>query len=156
MPGVPPHLQPAFDRYARAPGLLRQAVHGVTGFALNRRRPGDDWSIRDIILHLADTELVAAVCLRLVIAGERPSLPGAEPGTWQRRLHYLWRDPEAALALFEQVRYSNAELLQRCERDAWARTGMHETHGEVTLAELLELYAAHGEEHIAQVTSCRQ
>jgi len=135
--------------------LLREAVFGLNPGDLNRRPPGSDWSIRDVILHLADAELVAAVQFRLVIAGENPTLPVFDQEMWKRRLHYLWRDPEFAVGLFQQVRYANAELLQQCDSAAWARMCVHPERGQMTLSALLEHHAAHTEAHAAQIRTMR-
>jgi hypothetical protein len=137
------------------PTLLRQAVDGLDAGAINRRPPGEDWSIRDVVIHLADAELVGAVRFRLVVAQDKAVLPVYDPDVWKRRLHYLWRDPEAAIALFQQTRYGTAELLHQCDAAAWQRTGIHPERGVMTLADLLELYAGHVEEHAAQIATFR-
>ena len=134
---------------------MRQAINGLNAAELNRRPAGGDWSIRDVVLHVSDAELVGAVRFRMVVAEENPTLPAFDQDTWKRRLHYLWRDPEFALGLFQQTRYASAELLQQCDAAAWARTGFHAERGEMTLAGLLELYAAHAEEHAEQVRGMR-
>jgi len=155
VPTTPERLRPLFSRFTAGPTLLREAVFGLNPADLNRRPPGSDWSIRDVILHLADGELVAAVQFRLVIAEDDPTLPGFDQETWKRRLHYLWRDPEFAIGLFQQVRYANGELLQQCDSTAWARAGVHPGRGQMTLAQLLEFHAAHAEEHASQIGSMR-
>jgi len=137
------------------PTLVRNAVTGMDGGGINRRPPGDDWSARDVIIHLADAELVAAVRFRLVVAEEGAALPAYDPDLWKRRLHYLWRDPEGAIALFQQLRYASAELLAQCDAATWERSGIHPERGVMTLADLLELYASHAEEHAAQITAIR-
>jgi hypothetical protein len=155
VPTTPERLRPAFARFTGGPTLLREAVSGLNPADLNRRPPGSEWSIRDVILHLADAELVAAVQFRLVIAEEDAALPGFDQEMWKRRLHYLWRDPEFAISLFQQVRYASGELLQQCDNAAWARTCVHPGLGETTLAGLLEYHAAHAEEHAAQIGTMR-
>jgi uncharacterized damage-inducible protein DinB len=155
MPQIPVELRALFDRFAIGPSLLRQAVAGLDAGALNRRPPGEDWSIRDVVIHLADAELVGAVRFRLVIAEEGATLPVYDQDLWKRRLHYLWRDPEAAIALFQQTRYGSAELLQQCDAGTWSRSGLHPERGAMTLAALLELYADHVDQHIAQIAAFR-
>ncbi len=155
MPDIPKLFRPAFDRFAVGPTLLRQAVTGLDAGALNRRPAGQDWSIRDVVIHLADAELVGAVRFRLVIGQDGSVLPVYDPDVWKRRLHYLWRDPEAAIALFQQIRYGTAELLHQCDAAAWQRSGVHPERGVMTLAELLEFSAGHVEEHVTQITTFR-
>ncbi|KAA0238606.1 MAG: DinB family protein [Dehalococcoidia bacterium] len=155
MPTIPRDVSRAFERFTRGPSLVRAAMADLDAGALNRRPKGSDWSIRDVVLHLADAEMVASVQLRLIIAEEEPSLPAFDQDLWKRRLHYLWRDPEFALGLFQQARWANAELLQQCDAAAWQRAGLHPVHGLLTLARLVEHHALHAEEHADQVARWR-
>jgi len=155
MPQLRPEIQPIFARFVAGPTLIRQAIDGLDPGTLNRRPPGEDWSIRDIIVHLSDAELWAAVRFRMVVAEEEPHFAAHDEERWKRRLHYLWRDPEAAVSMFQQVRYGTAELLQQCDRAAWGRTGIHAERGAMTLEDLLEYYAAHAEEHADQIRRWR-
>lgn len=155
MPSLPPGLREQLDGFLAGPAKVRAAVDGVDAGLLNRRPPGDDWSIRDVLMHLADAELVGAVRFRLVLAQENPVLPTYDQDQWKRRLQYLWRDPEAALALFHATRYSTAEILDNCGAEAWHRTGIHPHDGPITVAGLVAIYIDHVNQHVAQIQSAR-
>ncbi len=154
MPRLPDHLETALVRYARGPSLVREAVRGAGPAELSRPGVGG-WSVRDVLVHLADAELVRAARLRFMLADEAaPVLPSFEEERWKRRLHYLWRSPEAALALYDALVFSNAELLRACDVAAFARRGIVEG-AELTVEELLRRGAEHGEEHAAQLQTLR-
>ncbi|MBI2765975.1 MAG: DinB family protein [Chloroflexi bacterium] len=155
MPSFPAEIRPLFDRFTRGPAAVRKAILGLDAGALNGRRPGDDWSVRDIIIHLADTELVRAVRIRKVIAEDRPLLETYDERLWKRRLHYLWRDPEAALAEFELTRFQTASILAQCDAAAWKREAVHAGRGVITLRDMLALGVDHVDEHVAQVAVIR-
>ena len=155
MPTVPPEFRSTFERYLEGPRRVREAVLGVDARALNERPPGGDWSIRDVLLHLVDAELVRSVRLRRIIAEEEPELEPFDQELWQRRLQYLWRDPELALALLDLLVRTNAELVHQSGRDGWRRSGQHAERGRVTVADLLEAGARHFEEHVAQIAATR-
>ena len=73
----------------------------------------------------------------MVLATDDPLLPAfADEELASRRLQSLWRSPEAALATFEQLRYSTAEILVHVEAAAWERCG-HRADG--TACSLLDL-----------------
>lgn len=155
VPRIPDAYADAYERFARGPALVREALAGTGPVTLNRRPPGEDWSMRDVVLHLADAELVRAVQVRLALVGGEPALPAIDPDPWKRRLLYVFRDPEAALSAFQQVRYGSAELLRECAPDAWERSGQHPEFGTVSVAELVAHAAAHDEEHVAQLRALR-
>lgn len=154
MPRLPAELVPIFERYVRGPTIIRQALDGVGPTAISRPGPGG-WSIRDVVVHLSDAELVRAIRFRLILVADDPPLFDFDEGLWKRRLQYLWRSPEAALALFEQTVFTSAELLRQCEAAAWGRAGVHPTDGPLTVTRLLERGADHVEEHAAQVRDLR-
>lgn len=155
MPTVPAEFRSTFERYLEGPRRVREAVLGVDARALNERPPGGGWSIRDVLLHLVDAELVRSVRLRRIIAEEEPELEPFDQELWQRRLQYLWRDPELALALLDLLVRTNAELVHQSGRDVWRRSGHHAERGRVTVAGLLEVGAGHFEEHVAQIAATR-
>jgi uncharacterized damage-inducible protein DinB len=154
VPSLPPDLVDPFRRFVEGPTHVRAAIEGLDPSRLNRPNQ-DGWSVRDILMHLADTELAAAFAVRLIIAEEEPALAPYDPALWKRRLHYLFRDPDAALSVYQQVRYSTAELLQQIDRAAWTRPGLRNGATPVTLAELLVQYTDHTEEHVAQIAAMR-
>jgi hypothetical protein len=61
------------------------------------------WSAREIVHHLADSEMTAAIRLRRLLAEERPAIQGYDQEEFARRLHYD-RPHEASLELFRAVR----------------------------------------------------
>ena len=93
------------------------------------RKPGPDrWSVREIVHHLADSEMTAAVRLRLLIAQDRPTIHGYDQDEFARRLYYD-RPHEQSLELFRLVRQSTAEILDRLTPAEWVREGIHTQAG---------------------------
>src|SRR5437762_6681822 len=68
------------------------------------------WSARQIVHHLADSEMTAAVRFRLLVAEDQPAIKGYDQDRFAGRLHYE-RAHEASLDLFRTVRASTAELM---------------------------------------------
>ncbi|MCK9520524.1 MAG: DinB family protein [Dehalococcoidia bacterium] len=153
---LPPELQDLLDRYAHGPSLLRRALDGVDAGTVGRVPPGSDWSIRDVVTHLVDAELVRAVRIRTIIAEDEPPIVPFDEGLWKRRLQYLWRNLEGSVALFDQLCYSTAEILRHAGKDAWARAGKHPDRGILTVRDLVQAGIDHVEEHTAQVRAARE
>ncbi len=154
MPRMPAELVPVFERFTRAPAAVRQALDGVGPSVISRPGP-EGWSVRDVVVHLADTELVRGVRLRRLIAEDEPAIEAIDEKLWKRRLHYLWRSPEASLALFELLRFANAEILRECDAATFQRSGMHSEDGRITVADFIRRGAEHAEEHARQIVELR-
>ena len=113
-------------------------------------------SIRDVVMHITDAELVRAASLRFVMALENPVVPDWDETLFKRKLHYLFRDPELALTVFQTVRFCNAELLQQLDAQSWQRAGTRASDGSTTtLAELMVRAVEHDANHIAQIEVMR-
>jgi len=145
--------------FRAAPGRLRRSISGLDADDLGfRNRPGK-WSIQEIVCHLADSELVGAVRLRQALAdAPAPRFPAYDQDRWALALGYGSRAPAeigAAVGLFEMLRESAAALLDRVEPSGWERVGVHREWGTLSVRQLLELYADHGERHVGQILAIR-
>ena len=144
------------ERFRRGPEVLAVVLTGVFGdeedFAI---APGK-WSIRQIIAHLADAELVGAHRFRQVIAEDNPTLIAFDQDAWARNLDYNQRKPKQSLESFRRIRAENYELLNRLPETAFDRAGNHTENGAMSLRKLLEGYAQHVESHARQLQEIRE
>lgn len=151
---LPDHVVEPLERFVRGATLVREAVHGADAGTISR--PGKEgWSIRDVLVHLGDAELVRSTRLRMILAEDEPALFTFDEGLWKRRLHYIWRSPEAAIALFDQLRFTQMEILRQLDTASWARAGVHPGDGRITVADLIIRGAAHTDDHARQIRELR-
>ena len=99
------------DHYRSAVADLDDAVAGITDADLDRPQPSGGWTARQVIHHLADSEAMAYIRLRRLLAEDMPVIRGYDEPEWARRLHYD-RPIEASLAVTAAVRASSLELLE--------------------------------------------
>ena len=64
------------------------ALQGATEEMLDARPRADAWTAREIVHHLADSEMTAAIRLRLLLVEDRPKILGYDQDAFVRRLHY--------------------------------------------------------------------
>ena len=77
---------------------------------------------------------------------------------WANLLGYQKQDNSAvpdALKLFESLRRTTSVIFHHARVEDWGKSGVHAEHGEITLRNLLELYADHSERHIEQILHIR-
>ena len=134
---------------------LPRAVEGLSPQQLRQpERPGK-WSIGQILQHLADSEVVGAWRMRLILAQDRPPLTGYDQDLWAERLHYDEADPSDALELFAVVRRANLRLVNGASSTDLKRVGVHVERGEESLEHLCRLYAGHDLLHLRQIERVR-
>jgi hypothetical protein len=134
--------------------VVAEALAGATESELDARPAPHKWTAREIVHHLADSEMTSAIRLRLLLATNRPQILGYDQDEFARRLHYD-RPIEASLDAFKAARRTTAEILDRMTEDEWAREGTHSEVGRYTVEKWLEIYAAHAHGHAEQILVAR-
>jgi len=136
------------DRYALGGELLTYAAQGLSR-ELQIARPGPGaWSILEVVMHLADSDLVGADRMKRVIAEDNPTLLAYDQNAWASRLHYQDGSLEDAVQLFAINRRSMARLLQKLAPEDFARAGTHSEQGRQTLAQMVTKYTHHLDSHL--------
>jgi hypothetical protein len=110
------------DMYRSGYAAVAEALLKITPEEMDAKPGPGRWSVREIIHHLADSEMTAAVRLRLLLAQDRPTIHGYDQDEFARRLYYD-RPHEVSLQLFQIVRQSTAEILDRLTPAEWVREG---------------------------------
>jgi hypothetical protein len=144
------------DVLERTADATRSAVAGLLGRAAVPTESPGKWSLRHVVQHLADSELVWGYRLRLVLAQERPSLTGYDQDLWSERLHYDVLPIDEALDRFAVLRRSNLRLLANATPDDHQRVGVHSERGDESVAHMLRMYAGHDLLHLRQLARIRQ
>ena len=126
------------------------ALHGAEDERLSKRPAPGRWSAREIVHHLADSEMTAAVRLRWLLALDRPEIQGYDQDLFAGRLHYD-RPHEASLEAFRYTRECTAQILERMSEEDWLREGTHTEVGAFGVQQWLETYAPHAHRHARQI-----
>lgn len=136
--------------YGAGPDVIDQALAGITPAEWDSPEAPGEWSPRQVVHHLADSETTSGIRLRRVLVEDDPLIQAYDQDAFARMLHYD-RDPAPSLALFRAVRSSNAELLAGMTDADWQRRGTHSDSGLYTLGDWLRIYGVHAHEHAAQI-----
>jgi hypothetical protein len=137
------------------PTALEQAIARLSDEQLRRPEAPGKWAIVQVLQHLADSDLVWAWRVRLILSHDRPTITGYDQDLWAERLHYGDADPRQALETFSVLRAANLRLLERATPDDMARIGVHSERGEESVGHLCRLYAGHDLLHLNQIARIR-
>jgi uncharacterized damage-inducible protein DinB len=139
------------DGYAEGAAALRAALRGAEGVDIDARPIAGKMSIREVVCHLADAEIIYAERMKRVLVEDQPTFFEADPSRFGPALFCERRPLENELAVVEAVRAHMLPILQSCDAAAFARTGNHSRDGAMTLATLLERIVRHIPHHVAFV-----
>jgi hypothetical protein len=141
-------------QYQAGYGEVVKALEGASEAELDARPGPGTWSAREIVHHLADSEMTSAIRLRRLIAEDGPVIQGYDQDDYARRLHYD-RPIEASLAAFGAARACTVPLLERLTASEWTRAGTHSESGAYSVEKWLAIYAVHAHGHAGQIRRAR-
>ena len=106
-------------QHADSHALLQQTTDTS---ASSHPAPGE-WSIKQVIAHLSDTERLFSFRALWFARGEQSALPGMEPNPWVAITDANRRPLSDLLAEFDQVRAASISLFANLGTAAWQRRG---------------------------------
>ena len=141
-------------RYRAGHRTVLEALEGIADAELDARPAPDAWTAREVVHHLADSEMTSAIRLRRLIAEDDPTIESYDEPEFARRLYYD-RPIEASLEAVAAARRTTAEILDRLTDAEWSRHGTHTQSGPYGAEDWLEIYAAHAHDHADQIRRAR-
>jgi len=120
-------------------------------FVLSRSYGPGKWTLREILVHLSDSETVMLDRLRRLVAEEKPTLAAFDENRWVSALFYTQRDLNLARQQFESARRNAIELARTLDDGADGKVGIHSEAGALSFAQVLGKVSAHNLHHLEQV-----
>lgn len=131
------------------PERLSRLTSGLGADVCDRPPAPGKWSVREIIAHLADCEIVFAFRLRQTLSEEHPTIQPFDQGAWAER--YKGYDLPSAMALFTAARSWNLKLLQGVTAAERKLAVTHPERGTMTLWTIVQTMAGHDVNHLNQI-----
>ena len=149
---TPAERETLIGRYRDGERAVREAVAGATPDELDAQPAApDEWTARQVVHHLADSEMISAYRLRRLIAEDFPVIEGYDEPRYARRLFYDDREIEPSLAALGAARATTAQILDRLTDDQWERSGIHSESGRYGVEDWLRIYSEHAHDHADQI-----
>ena len=134
--------------------ILADRSAGLSPEAANKAPAPGKWSFRQIVCHLADTEIAFGFRLRQALAEPHHIIQPFDQDRWAER--YDSYDLPTALELFAALRKWNILLLKSAGAEDFARPVSHPERGAMTFRTLVETMAGHDLNHLAQLQGVGQ
>jgi hypothetical protein len=135
---------------ADAPAALRKLVADLPEEQLDV--PYRDWTIRQIVHHLADSHVNSYIRFKWALTEDQPTIKAYDESRWAALQDARTGDIRAPLALLEGLHTRWVQLLRSLTEQQFARSFIHpETGDTVSLNAALCYYAWHCKHHTAQI-----
>jgi hypothetical protein len=140
-----------FETQRKSPKRLKKLLKGLSEKQLARRPAPDKWSIKEVVAHLADGEVIMGSRIRFVAAQDRAPLPGYDQDLFVQNLGIEKVKTKELLEAFAMARKLNMQLLARIPESALDRVGLHSERGEESIRTMITMYAGHDLIHEEQI-----
>ena len=148
--------QALIAQYKAGYGEVARSLEGFPVESLSAHPLSGKWSAREVVQHLADSEMNSAIRLRKLLTEENPQIQGYDQEEYASRLRYNERDIAPALDALRGARATSAQLLDSMTDADWSRAGTHSESGRYTAEDWLRIYADHAHNHAAQIRRLRE
>lgn len=150
-------LKKHLDAAEKSPKLLAAAVAGLPETTLRYKPSPDGWSIREIVGHLADIEIVYAFRIRQMLADDKPVIAPMDQNAWARSLGYMDTPVPELVALFGVNRHHNLRLIRGVQAVDLIKAAYHpELKRDVTLEEMVLKLDQHSASHLEQIEKLKK
>jgi hypothetical protein len=131
------------------PGRLEQMAATLGESRLNHKLRPDKWSGREILIHLADTELTFGFRYRQALGEDNHVIQPFDQDKWARS--YAAYSAQQALRTYAALRDWNLVLIRSLSPGQMSRPLRHPERGEMTVRTLVETAAGHDLNHLRQI-----
>ncbi len=111
----------------------------------------DGWSVVEVVAHLNDYEQIFFDRAKLIMDAERPNFPAYNQNELAEQNNYKGQQLAVILASYHARRNAFVEFLKALPAEAWERTGVHSSYGEMNMTELVIKTTLHDVNHIDQI-----
>jgi hypothetical protein len=140
------------ELYGRGVDLLTEALKDIPREMWQFKPAPTEWSVHEIIIHLADSESNAALRARKLMVEPGGTIMGYDQDKWAVELNYHDQSWEDALETVRLVRKTTYALLKRQPEEVFTHALKHpEYEDPYTFEKWLKIYSGHIPAHIEQI-----
>lgn len=140
------------ELYGKGYDLLMQVLKDIPREMWKFKPATEEWSVHEILVHLADSESNAALRARKLIVEPGGTLMGYDQDKWTLALDYHEQSYEDSLEIIRLARKTTYELLKKQPEDVFTHWVKHPEYQEpYTFEDWINIYSVHIPGHIEQI-----
>jgi uncharacterized damage-inducible protein DinB len=129
---------------------LREVVDTLSEEDLNKTYREGAWTVRQLVHHIADSQLNMYQRLKLALTDHNPTVPAFDEEKWAIQPD-TELPVESSIKMLEGINERIVSLGQSLTEEQLNRTFTHAVNGEITVATKVAKLAWHEEHHLAHI-----
>lgn len=129
---------------------LRENVDSLSDEELGETYRDGSWTVRQLVHHIADSQLNMYQRLKLALTDDAPTVPGFIQDEWAA-LSDMELPVESSIKMLEGINERIVALGKGLTENQLDRYFVHETNGKITVATKIAKLAWHEEHHLAHI-----
>ncbi|GIP16185.1 putative metal-dependent hydrolase [Paenibacillus montaniterrae] len=129
---------------------LREAVDSLNDEQLNKTYREGAWTVRQLVHHIADSQLNMYQRLKLALTDDNPSVPAFDEEKWAVQPDTKL-PVESSIRMLEGINERIVALGQTLTEEQLDRVFIHQVNGKITVAKKVAKLAWHEEHHLAHI-----
>ena len=129
---------------------LRETVDSLSNEELNKTYRGGAWTVRELVHHIADSQLNMYQRLKLALTEDNPTVPAFDEEKWA--IQPDTKLPvESSIKMLEGINERIVSLGQSLTEKQLDRIFTHQVNGKIKVAAKIAKLAWHEEHHLAHI-----
>jgi len=140
------------EEYGRGYDVLAAALAEIPRDAWSFKPSAKDWSVQEILVHMGDSESMAALRVRKLVVEPGTTLMPYEEARWAEALNYQGQNADDSLEIIRLARRTTYRLLKALPPEVFSHSVGHPEYAEpYTFDTWLDIYAGHIPDHVEQM-----
>jgi uncharacterized damage-inducible protein DinB len=139
------------------PRMLEYAVLNLNEDQINTPYRDGGWTVNQLVHHVADSHMNAFIRFKLGLTEDKPTIKPYDQNSWVETSDVSNVPVNISITLLHSLHHRWYELIKTLSEEQLLRTIYHpEQKREISLWNLLLIYAWHGKHHAAHITGLRE
>lgn len=135
---------------------LSAAIDGLSDAQLKWKPAAEEWSVTEVLTHLADHQIVVSFRIREILSGSDVRLPAFAQELWVEGQYGNEGSAAETIQVFGALLHYNHLVYTRLRPEDWAKSGVNARGETLNLVQVIDAFIKHVEFHVAQIQSIKQ
>jgi uncharacterized damage-inducible protein DinB len=139
------------------PNELEQAIENLDEAQLQTPYRDGGWTVHQLVHHLADSHMNSFIRFKLALTEDNPTIKPYEDNAWSEMADVTKEPINVSITLLYALHKRWLTLLQNMSDADFEKTLFNpQRRGQLTLWEMLGIYAWHGKHHVEHIKTLKE